>query len=818
MMNRLRSEVSGNQSPTNPVGAHSVGVLEFTAERDHPKQTVQTRLDQVRFGIFELDLRTGELRKKGAKLKLEGQPIQILCLLLERPGELLTQDEIRRKLWPDGTVVEFENSIKTALRKLRQALDDEAATPRYIETLPRRGYRFIASVNTLPAEGAAAEENPPEPAVMRGLTIRRWKPAAVLAVGVLLAGLGLSAYLYFHHAPLLTERDTVVLADFANTTGEEVFDGALRQGLAVQLEQSPYLSLISETQIQQTLRMMAQPADARLTSEIALEICQRTGSVAVLDGSIARLGSQYVLGLKAVDCRTGDSLAEEQATADAKEQVLKALDGVATKLRRRLGESRGTLHKFNRPIEQATTPSLQALQAYSLGMKALKGKSDFAAAVAWFRRAISLDPNFAAAYGGLALSYSNLGETDLAAESARRAYELRDRVSEPEKFLIEANYYEYFTGNLERARQTCELWAQTYPRDDNPRGIGIGIYFFLGQYERALEEARANLRLAPAIRIGYGGLVDSYLSLNRLEEARAAAEEARVKDLDSPFLRYDLYELAFLQNDAAGMAQQLAWSAGKPGVEDLLLALEADTAAYSGGLRKARDLSRRAVASAERVEQKETAAHYEADAALREALFGNAADARERAVAALALPNGRDVKYGVALALAFARDAASEQARVEKIADDLASRFPDDTMVQFNYLPTVRAQLALNGCDPSKAIDTLQPAAPYELGTPGSFAFPLALFPVYVRGEAYLASHRGSEAAAEFQKALDHPGAVLNEPIGALAHLQLGRAFALSGDTNKAKAAYQDFFALWKDANPDIPVLKQARKEYARLQ
>jgi hypothetical protein len=416
------------------------------------------------------------------------------------------------------------------------------------------------------------------------------------------------------------------------------------------------------------------------------------------------------------------------------------------------------------------------------------------------------------------LSYSNLGETDLAAESARRAYELRDRVSEPEKFLIEANYYEYFTGNLERARQTCELWAQTYPRDDNPRGIGIGIYFFLGQYERALEEARANLRLAPAIGIGYGGLVDSYLSLNRLEEARAAAEEARVKDLDSPFLRYDLYELAFLQNDAAGMAQQLAWSAGKPGVEDLLLALEADTAAYSGGLRKARDLSRRAVASAERVEQKETAAHYEADAALREALFGNAADARERAVAALALPNGRDVKYGVALALAFAGDAASEQARVEKIADDLASRFPDDTMVQFNYLPTVRAQLALNGGDPSKAIDTLQPAAPYELGTPGSFAFPLALFPVYVRGEAYLASHRGSEAAAEFQKALDHPGAVLNEPIGALAHLQLGRAFALSGDTNKAKAAYQDFFALWKDANPDIPVLKQARKEYARLQ
>lgn len=779
---------------------------------------METRPNLVRFGIFELDLRTGELRKNGVKVRLEGQPIQILTLLLERPSELLTQDEIQGRLWPDGTVVDFEHSIKTALRKLRQALGDDADAPRYIQTLPRRGYRFIAPVNAVPAGSAAAAGSLTAPARVRGLTTKRRKAGAALAAGVVLAGLALGGYLYFHRPPALTEKDTIVLADFANTTGDAVFDGALRQGLAVQLEQSPFLSLVSEAQIQQTLRMMGQPADARLTPQIARELCQRTGSAAVLDGSIASLGRQYVVGLKAVDCRTGDSLAEEQATADAKEQVLKALGEVATKLRGRLGESLGTVRKFDTPIEQATTPSLEALQAYGLGMKTLKGKSDFAAAVPLFQRAIRLDQNFAAAYAFLGLTYANLGETNFASENARKAYELRERVSEPEKFLIEANYYEYFTGNLEKARQACELWAQTYPRDDNPRGIGIGIYFFLGQYDRALEEARENLQRAPAIGIGYAGLANSYLVLNRLEEARATAEEAQAKNLDSPYLRYDLYQLAFLQNDAVGMAQQSAWAEGKPGAEDLLLAMESDTAGYSGRLGKARDLSRRAVASAKRVEEKETAAHYEADAALRESLFGNAAEAGERAGEALRLSPDPDVQYGAALALAFGAHAARERAQIEKLADDLARRFPEATMVQFNYLPTVRAQFALNRSNPSKAIEALQAAAPYELGSPGAIAFSPALYPVYVRGGAYLAAHQGSEAATEFQKILDHRGVVLNEPIGALAHLGLGRAYALSGDTAKARAKYQDFFVLWKDADPDIPILKLAKREYAKLQ
>ena len=745
---------------------------------------METCPNLVRFGIFELDPLTNELRKNGAKVRLEGQPVQILTLLLERPGELVTQDEIRSKLWPDGTVVDFEHCIKTALRKLRQALGDEANAPRYIETLPRRGYRFIAPLNAAPTVSVATIQSSPPPAQLRVITIKR---AVFWAAGVLLSGLAAIFYLYLHGTPALTGKDTILLADFANTTGEKVFDGTLRQGLAVQLEQSPFLGLVSEAQIQQTLRMMSRPAGTRLTSEVARELCQRTGSVAVLDGSITKLGSQYVLGVKAVNCRTGDTLAEEQTTADAKEQVLKVLGEAATRLRFKLGESLATVRRFDTPIEQATTPSLEALQAYSLGMKALKGKSDFGPAVAFFQRAIGLDPNFAAAHGWLALSYLNLGETDLTAESARRAYELRDRVGDREKFLIEATYYEFFTGNLEKTRQTCEVWAQTYPRDDNPRGLGIGVYWSLGQYDRALEEARANLRLAPAIAIGYGGLVESYVSLNRLEEARAAADEARAKNLDSAFLRSDLYQLAFVQNDSIGMAQQVAWATDKPGVEDWFLALEADTAAYSGRLNKARELSRSAVASAARVEEKDTAAHYEVDAALREALFGNAIETRGHALAALAVPAGRDVKYAAALALAFSENGNGDQVRAGKIADDLARRFPEDTMVQFNYLPTVRAQIALARRDPAKAIDELQAAAPYELGLPNTFPLPLALYPVYVRGEAYLAAHRGTQAAAEFQKVLNHREVVLYEPIGALAHLQLARALAQTRDTTRQR-------------------------------
>jgi eukaryotic-like serine/threonine-protein kinase len=643
------------------------------------------------------------------------------------------------------------------------------------------------------------------------LSTRWWK--WIVPTGAAIVLLAAVWFFHFRQAQALTEKDTIVLADFMNTTGDAVFDGTLRQGLAVQLEQSPFLSLISEQRIQQTLRLMGQPAEAKLTPEIARELCQRTGSTAVLDGSIAQIGAQYSLILKAVNCSGGESLASTEAQASDKNHVLDALGTAASEIRKKLGESLSMVQKFNTPVEQATTPSLEALQAYSLGWKTMVGKGDFAVAIPLFQRAIRLDPNFAMAYALLGVVYSQTGETILGVQNTRKAYELRDRVSEREKFDIECDYQLFVTGDLEKARQSFELWAQTYPRDwVPPSALGI-IYNNLGQYDKALAEHREALRLDPGRAVSYDNVVQSYLNLNRLKEARATAEEAQAKKLDSPFMLIELYQLAFLENDAARMAQQVASSAGKRGWEHWLLCNEADMAAYSGRLGKAREFSRQAVASAERAERKETAAGYEAEAALREALFGNAAEVRERAAAALGLSTGRDVQYGAALARAFAGDVARAQA----LADDLSGRFPEDTLVQFNYLPTVRAQLALTRKDASKAIEALQAAAPYELGWPGRSAFSPALYPVYVRGEAYLAAHRGSEAAAEFQKILDQRGVVFNEPIAALAHLGLARAYALQGDTAKARTAYQDFLALWKDADPDIPILQQAKAEYAKL-
>jgi eukaryotic-like serine/threonine-protein kinase len=745
------------------------------------------------FGPFRLEPNERKLLRGNEIVVLTPKAFDTLLLLVRNSGHLLEKDELINMLWPD-TFVE-EGSLSNNIFLLRKALGED---PAFIETVPRRGYRFIGPLKRDGQEpGHASTEK------AGSYSARHSKLIAVVAI-VVAGGVSVGGMLWHsRRSHKLSEKDTIVLADFSDTTGDPVFDDTLKQGLRVQLEQSPFLSIVSEQRIQQTLRLMGRPADARLTPEIARELCQRTGSTAVIDGSIAQIGTRYSLILKAVNCSDGESLTSTAAQGNDKSHVLDALGKAASEIRNKLGESLSTVQKFDTPLEQETTSSLEALQAYSLGRKIMVVKNDAAAAVPLFQRAIRMDPNFAMAYARLGTCYGNLEEGSLATESTKKAYELREQVSEREKFYIESHYYLFVNGDLEKARQVYELWVQVYPRDPAPHNMLGTVYEGLGQEEKALEQYREAVRMEPN-GMDYSNLVEEYIRLNRIEEARATVREAQEKNIDSPGLHFYLYMLAFLQTDAAGMAQQVTWAAGKPGVEDPLLALEADTAAYSGRLGRAREFSRRAVASAERAEEKETAASYESGAAVREAHFGNAAEAQRLAAAALGRSTGKDVQRGAALALALAGDAARAQA----LTDDLAKRFPEDTALRYHSLLDLHAQLALNRNDPSKAIELLQAAAPTDIGDP---------YPAYVLGEAYLAAHEGIEAAAEFQKILDHRGIVLNSPIGALAHLGLGRAYVLQGDTAKAKTAYQDFFTLWKDADADIPILIAAKSEYAKL-
>jgi tetratricopeptide (TPR) repeat protein len=641
-----------------------------------------------------------------------------------------------------------------------------------------------------------------------------WRWIAVTAVAVLALGAG-AFRLFFHHSPVLTEKDTVVLADFANSTGDPVFDGTLRQGMAVELEQSPFLSLISDARIQETLRLMGQPADTRPGSEIAREVCVRTGSAAVLDGSIASLGSQYVLELRAKDCRTGDVLDGEQVQAARKEEVLRALDQIARKFRTRVGESLTSVHEHDTPLAEATTPSLEALKAYSRGWHLVN--SNQPAAIPFFTQAIEIDPKFAMAHAALGLMYGHTGESALATEHTSKAYALRGHASYKEKFFITAYYEGRATGNQEKAQQVCQAWSRSYPREVMPHSFLSGfVYTGLGKFERAVEEAQRAIELDPDASIGYSNLAYDYLYLNRLPEAEDALRRAAERKLEMPDFLVQRYDVAFLKSDTAAMTHEVQLAQSDSEAEEWISHHEAFVLAYTGRLREARKMSLEASELAQQAGHRERAALFETGAALREAFFGNAAAARQRASAALELAQDREVKYGTALALAL----AGNSSRAQALADDLEKRFPEDTSVKFSYLPVLRALLALNRDQPSKAIELLEGATPYELGTPRSDlqGFFGALYPVYVRGEAYRRAGEGTEAVAEFQKILDHRGIVISDVIGALAHLQLGRAYAVVGDKAKAKSAYQDFLNLWKDADLNIPVLKQARTEYVKLQ
>lgn len=775
---------------------------------------------RLAFGPFEVNAATGELRKTGIRIRLAGQPFRILLALLAVPGDLVTREQLRDQLWADTTFVDFEQGLNAAVNRLRRSLGDSADKPRYIETIPGRGYRFIGSLIPQPAPAppelpsAPAEHVADTPAPPR-LRTRPWWLIGIAAC----AAVAFAVSWRLHHsgappAPL-QPRDTIVLADFANSTGDPVFDDTLRQGMAIQLEQSPLLSLLSGERIQQMLALMGKPADTSLTPQTALEICQRSGSAAVLEGSIVKLGSQYVLGLRARDCRTQKVLADQQVQAEKKEDVLKALSQIASKFRAQMGESLATVQAHNTPLPEATTLSFEALKAYSAAFRVLysTGSAD---ALPLMQRAVALDDHFAMAYAMIGRLYGDLGESALAADATERAYALRARTNDRERFFITASYHLVVTGDLERARQTCLLDTQVYPRDANIHGFLAGmVYPVLGQYDNALAESKKIIEADPEIGFGYNLLAGNYVSVDRLADAAEVLDRAAAHKLDIPEFLLVRFQIAFLRGDQAAMSRIAAQARGRAGGEDLLAEMEAFELAYSGHLRAASEVSRRAVELATQASQKERAAAFATGEALRGAFYGNAIEARHAANAALALSRGRDAQYGAALALAMAGDSAQS----EKLTADLDKRFPQDTVAQFNYIPTLRAQLALNHHEPAKAVELLQKNAPFKLGLPPSAFLGLygPLYPVYMRGNAYMAQHRGAEAAIEFEKILAHRGMVIADPIGALAHLQLARAYSMGGDPARAKAAYNDFLTLWKDADADIPVLEQAKAEAAKL-
>jgi DNA-binding winged helix-turn-helix (wHTH) protein/tetratricopeptide (TPR) repeat protein len=774
-----------------------------------PVSPSQIGRDCYEFGPFRLDPEKQTLLRDGKPIALTPKAFQLLLALVRRSNRVVTKDELMKSVWPD-TFVE-ETNLTRNIFALRKALGG-AEQNRYIVTVPGQGYRFAGNVHHLPERELDILAATQSTVQVRIAETKPGRWVALVVVVLLAAAAG--TFPFFIRKPILTEKDTVVLADFANSTGDSVFDGALRQGMAVQLEQSPFLSLISEERIRRTLVQMGQSADAQLTGKTAREVCERTGAGVVTEGSIATLGGKYVLGLRAQNCRTGSVFDEEQEQVARKEDVLNALNDIARKFRIRAGESLATVEKYSTPLAEATTPSLEALKAYSTGWQvhALHGAS---AALPFLRRATEIDPQFAVAYASLGRLYADLDQRGLAAASIARASQLRDRASDRERFFITSNYEILVTGNLEAAQQTCEAWALAYPREAGPHTALASIHKMPGRYEEALAEARKAIELEPDFWVGYYNLGVNSVYLGRLKDGEGAVHAAAARGLDADEFIMLAFDIAFLNRDQGGMEREAARARARPGGENWISAREALVEAYSGHLQEARNISHRAVLQAQQAGQSERASLWAAGAAVREALFGNKKAASEWALSALKLSNDREVEYGAALAFAFSGDSSRAQALVDR----MEKRFPEDSSVRFNYLPTIRAVLALNRAEPERAVEFLELARPHELGTSPSSISGLfgALYPIYVRGQAYLAASQGAEAAAEFQKILDHRGVVVSDPIAALTDLQLGRAYALLGDKTKAKSAYQDFLVLWKDADGEIPVLKQAKEEYAKL-
>ena len=773
------------------------------------------RSGAIKFGEdFELDFRAYELRRSGCAVKIERIPMEILLFLVERRGQLVSREQIVERIWGSAAFLDTDNSINGAIRKIRQVLRDNPDRPRFVQTITSKGYRFIAPVaEQLIAENEsppAVIEESPLPAPRAARRIWTW---AIVGAAALLIATGTYKARVWKRATVskLSEKDTIVLADFVNRTGDPVFDGALKQGLSVVLTQSPFLNVASDIQVSEMLQRMGRAPNDQLTHEVAREVCLRLGGKAILIGSISSLGSHYVVGLQALGCADGDMLATGQAEAANKESVLKALDGVTSQVRGKMGESLSSLEKYDFPVN-ITTKSLEALKAFSVGQR-MSRESGEVAAIPFFRQAIQLDPDFALAYTTLGRAYEDLGEDREAMEYFTKAYDLRNRLSEREKYYITTLYSELVTGDLEQAKQAGELWVQAYPRDGYAREKLGTVYGDLGDNEKAYSQAKEAVRLDPESNINIFNSVTTASALNRLDEAQRTLDTAKARGLDGPEIHVSMYSLAFLRGDPAETQRQIAWAVSEPGTEYLFLSTHSDTEAYYGRLHNARSLSRHAVESATREGIRETAALCEISAALREVELGNVSRARQGVRIALSLAPSASVKFLVVLILAKTGDTALANA----LAKELEEKNPSNTLTKFYWLPTLRASLELHAGNPQAALSQLQIVAPYELRQTSNVSNVSNMYPAYIRGQAYLLEHNGSAAAAEFKKLLDHRGIVQNSILGALSVLQLARADVMIGDLGGARKQYSDFLSLWKDADPDIPLLKQAKAEYAKL-